>query len=1216
MCNSNKREKQSKGSLNILPLFQKLTPTQNVDLAGYEEALNFVFENKDIRNIAISGIYGSGKSSMIESYESKYPRKKFIHISLAHFSGNATNESYRDSEAQEKKDLPSSESIIEGKILNQLIQQIPSRRIPQTNFNTKSKMKKGKILLAILLLLVLITSVLFCWKFSAWQKYISDPKINFFSPLSFSANPDYRLAFYLLGILILGILGFYLFKAQHNKGLIKKLSVKGNEIEIFSESKDSYFDKYLNEVIYLFRRAKAKCIIFEDIDRFDNLNIFSRLREINTLVNARSGFWTRKKKTPIRFFYMIRDDLFTNKDRTKFFDFIIPIIPVIDGSNSYEKIVECLKPIRSKPEDPESSTELHNRFIREISLYIDDMRIVKNIVNEYYLFDKKLKCKSISLNPNKLFAIVTYKNLFPKDYAGLQLNNGFVYKIITKKAIIINKLTEELNNKLQEKKETLERYNNEVAQNEQEIDIIYTYKSRPGNISQAEWIKQKNTRKQDLVAYKENGKLSIEKEIAEIERQIGAIKSYQLAELLSISPRELITALFEEKDGLTVEIQSSPYFPLLRYLLESGYIDESYNDYMTFFYEGSLAVEDKNFLRAGIERINLEYNYKLKTPTTLLSNLDTNAFSKPYSLNYDLTEIILLNKKEDFIKTQIDYLRENKCFDYIQGYIEAKPIIAPFINAINKYWPDMFYEAYASHLSDDFLTKYSYLTLISEKGEIIKQVNVEDSLQDYISGCPTYLDQDNPDLDILGSAFQILDVMFTNLEISANTNKKLLDYVYENNLYKINSHNIQQMLKHKCYIDDPSEIMPLFFTHVLKNNRSPLLSYLAENIPTAFDVYFEMYTGKIADNSSISIEIMNNPDILPKSKERYLSRLKNKIIYIRKIINVEDKKLVVKCKAMEYSTYNVLDFYSAIGYLSPELIDFINSKQTKLNYSIYSNQYTLNQFEKDCISSDINISQYRRIFEELNTPIDNFNIDGLSREKISALVNSGKIQMNEANLKFLRANYPDEIIEFIHHNAIEYTNIVSFSPVLKNATETEVLLGCEEIPDDEKITFLDISDQNVSIQKKQYSDKLLESILTRHFETSDIPWLLLNYCTYSKMIQTIIVSVLNKHIDDVIPHVKEANDLLLDELIRVVPYKKQIQILESVAGHVSKERLCKILDIIHYDKISANLKGNYKRISSEPETDKVLRLLFDAGVIEEPEPSADGKYYKMIRYAE
>lgn len=69
----------------------------------------------------------------------------------------------------------------------------------------------------------------------------------------------------------------------------------------------------MDEILYLFRNADVDAIVFEDIDRYDNNIIFSKLREINDLIN------NKDKSRPIRFLYLIRDDIFTSKDRTKFF---------------------------------------------------------------------------------------------------------------------------------------------------------------------------------------------------------------------------------------------------------------------------------------------------------------------------------------------------------------------------------------------------------------------------------------------------------------------------------------------------------------------------------------------------------------------------------------------------------------------------------------------------------------------------------------------------------------------------------------------------------------------------------------------------------------------------------------------------------------------------------------------------------------------------------
>lgn len=68
-----------------------MTPIQDADITIYKDALDFVFESQDIRNIAIFGAYSAGKSSIIKSYKQANPKKKFLHISLAYFE---TSDSY------------------------------------------------------------------------------------------------------------------------------------------------------------------------------------------------------------------------------------------------------------------------------------------------------------------------------------------------------------------------------------------------------------------------------------------------------------------------------------------------------------------------------------------------------------------------------------------------------------------------------------------------------------------------------------------------------------------------------------------------------------------------------------------------------------------------------------------------------------------------------------------------------------------------------------------------------------------------------------------------------------------------------------------------------------------------------------------------------------------------------------------------------------------
>ena len=227
-------------------------------------------------------------------------------------------------------------------------------------------------------------------------------------------------------VALLSFVVYRLISVQKNKNIFRKLNLNGNEIEIFEESDDSYFDKYLNEVLYLFENADADVIVFEDMDRFNANKIFERLREVNTLANIQLQ---KESKKVLRFFYLLRDDIFVSKDRTKFFDYIIPVVPVVDSSNSYDQFISHLK-------RGGIFEKFNESFLQGLSLYIDDMRLLKNIYNEFVVYYNRLNITE--LDCNKMLAIVAYKNLFPRDFADLQLNQGFVYALFKKQTSLSN----------------------------------------------------------------------------------------------------------------------------------------------------------------------------------------------------------------------------------------------------------------------------------------------------------------------------------------------------------------------------------------------------------------------------------------------------------------------------------------------------------------------------------------------------------------------------------------------------------------------------------------------------------------------------------------------------------------------------------------------------------------------------------------------------------
>ena len=544
-------------------IFEKLTPITDSNISVYESAINFAFEHDDVKNIAISGAYGAGKSSVLASYKDKHPNRKFMHISLAHFQND---------QKAERFDTPVKDSILEGKILNQLIHQIPAEKIPQTNFRVKQSTGNKTIFFytfAVALFLISLLHILF---FNNWSRFVGvlpDGVIQHF--LSISTSESFRLISGGSCFIISCFFFFQILLTQKNKSIFKKLSFQGNEIEIFEESDDSYFDKYLNEVLYLFENVEENVIVFEDMDRFDANRIFERLREINTLVNIQ-----RKKnnKAILRFFYLLRDDIFISKDRTKFFDYIIPVIPVVDSSNSYNQFISHLN-------KNHLLSAFDEGFLQGISLYVDDMRLLKNICNEFLIYYNRLN--TTELDCNKMFALITYKNLFPRDFSDLQLNRGFVYTLFDKKQDFIKKRRTAILTEIQKLEQRIQNAHSELAQSAQELTLIYDHKkARNGyySYSLSPSDQEEYNRRLQAVNDRNNNNLQeLEKKLTEYNNKLQKLDCESLSSIITRDNVDEVFSLVSTNEiGEEInfnEIKKSDYFSLVKYLIRNGYIDET-----------------------------------------------------------------------------------------------------------------------------------------------------------------------------------------------------------------------------------------------------------------------------------------------------------------------------------------------------------------------------------------------------------------------------------------------------------------------------------------------------------------------------------------------------------------------------------------------------------------------------------------------------------------
>lgn len=109
------------------------------------------------------------KAAFWSHIKKKHSKLQFLYISLAHFQSPDLEEETGDADQKDHEEKGGiKESVLEGKILNQLIHQIPSDKIPQTNFRVKRKIKRSDIAKSTVIILMLVLMILYFVFFKSW----------------------------------------------------------------------------------------------------------------------------------------------------------------------------------------------------------------------------------------------------------------------------------------------------------------------------------------------------------------------------------------------------------------------------------------------------------------------------------------------------------------------------------------------------------------------------------------------------------------------------------------------------------------------------------------------------------------------------------------------------------------------------------------------------------------------------------------------------------------------------------------------------------------------------------------------------------------------------------------------------------------------------------------------------------------------------------------
>ncbi|MCU4120047.1 ATP-binding protein [Variovorax sp. N23] len=1023
---------EDKGSsVDTKPKFLDLAPTDKADQAGvYSEAILFATNNPQVSNIALTGPYGSGKSSIIQSFLKNY-RRPALHISLAAFVPEASSDGEKVSRQE-----------IERSILQQMLYGADANKLPLSRF----KRIQSPGVWSIFKSLYITLGVLALWYVFSQRKDV----INgvFFTP--FALSNGFRLGICAFAVLFLWMTLHHFYVASFGLSL-KSVSLKDVEIRPAHDDQTSILNRHLDEILYFFQSTDYDLVIIEDLDRFNDSEIFVTLREINSLINGNAGV-----KRTIRFLYALRDDMFANTDRTKFFEFIIPVIPIINTSNSIDMVLEQGRRLAL-------DERLDRQFLREVSRYLNDLRLIHNIFNEYAIYVANLETDGENLlDANKLLAILIYKNVYPRDFEQLHRGAGNLAAILNRQRELIRQGEARYRSEIEELEKGLEVGERQAPSDLRELRRVYAMaliEKLPDGVvhvgidrhtwiplaqivshdafeelivtprmfyrhanSQSSWADSSNLqaevdsqksylqRKEEIKTKEADNKNKVLKRIHDLKSKIPALRMVKLNELLRLNA--------DHTEDLFKNFAANG--ELARFLILEGHLDDTYYQYTSLFHSGRLSPNDNRFLIQIRAFVTPEPNFPLDNPKEVIAAMRDEDFRQSYVLNVRLVDTLL--NDEGLNVTQAPKLFEflssdfEKCEEFFSAYYTSGLDVSVFLLGLAKVWKNFVPSAIASpnnisHIAQLIanLPPNTLKTLAGAFDELL--VFLAANLHQILVQLPELAPER---LDCLN--FEVNDLM------EIKDHPRIVRFMFDEGRYQLTVANLEYICQHILGQSDIESMRARNFTTVRSMNNPALMKRVEQN----FDIYLRDVLLQLPKNSEedvAAILALLNQDSLDQGAVRNFLEMQTAQLPNLEGVPEKFQSTLFQLNAIQATWKNCAAFIDAAGFESDSLIRFLDSDVVRaaiLQHPILSDADSLKLRQFLLNAGALSDAAYKAYISALPDQFLKLP-QGLEPAKVRILISERKITLAKDNFNALAAIDDLQVI-FIANNIDAYLN--------------------------------------------------------------------------------------------------------------------------------------------------------------------------------------------------
>jgi hypothetical protein len=1038
-------------------------------------------------NIAVAGNYGVGKSSVIKTAERDLKTShKFIHISLAALL-SSENKAIKDNEnkgndsgglsgvvgdngkaeqsqtAKGDDDQPAKKNTIskvvkdkqiEYSILQQILYHDRPQVTPKSRIKRIHKTRCWKPFLIALFIILFVSALLVCLSPKWVSLYVLGGSIN-----AVQAHGLIRWALAALSVMVL-LACFYVGK---NFNLtISRVGYKDVEMKI--KDKMSIFNAYLDEIVYFFESTEYDVVVFEDLDRFENREvIFYKLRELNTILNH-SNCLNRK----IRFVYAVLDDLFGAEERVKFFDYIVTVIPVINSLNSYEIVKDLIRP-------EELFDKLGENEFTILCDYLQDMRLVLNIINEFNQFAPLLDPKVMS--EKVLFGLIVYKNYLPSDFALMYNRTGVVAAAIEHADHYKVKI-------LEGKKKEIERNQAEISAAEDnylksiaELRKLYLQKGLSlsgyptdrlvykikGNLHDHDTIAKKSDlfdcfrRGEASLMYNGNSEVPVPT-FQTIERNVIRAGSYDdslarykaeyenmvhdrearihnlRAEIssLSTSIHSIYSADAAAMDKELARIENDEKRNLVKFLILNGYLDKYYQYYISYFYPNSLNLEERNFVMLAGRFEKTSFDAELRNVGEVIKRFSIDSFASNTSLlNVSLVRVLFGETRyKDYRNPVCRNIKNSRNLDFILAcYRSSLKVPDGFfyqLLGIYDYWADI-----ASRSVED----QDDLRVIYLKYCSLEEGRVNDAMKSWLKENYSFINRRMTAISskrVLEGLLPKCAPVFAKLSLN-NTPDDVLKDILDNRRYSFTRSNVSAIVRRLGFYDKYSSAA---YTSLLEEKKAESLRRRVESRwADAFKNVFPESSFREEPNAILAM--LNIPKIPLNNAQAYLSR-QSRRIKSAELINKDALDLAFKCSLVEASWRNVYYYSEVVGRGLP--LSFLNDNQfqEKVRDTLLEKE-ELALRQRLVFSNQLELSRYAQLVPWFDVPFK--EIGHLIRpERMKVLVENDYLVFNETNFKTIKEHYAFSSI-FLSRNVRSFLK----NPTGYRVDSTDIMAAIETL---------------------------------------------------------------------------------------------------------------------------------------------------------------------------